>query len=315
MNTIESFDVATPALLAFTDSTPLLGNAKALLDRGEKDGYLFFRRLIPRDVVLDLRAALLRVVDRHRWRKPGQDAWGGQIDVEAIHRVAAEDMRLDIGVSRAAYHDVQRLEAVHTYPHHPRLIQLYRTLFAEEVLVHPRHIVRMITGHRDMTPTPPHQDFPLIQGTDRTWTCWMPVGDCPRTMGGLTVLTGSHKEGYLPVRHAKGAGGVGAQLCPNETAWATTDYEAGDVLTFPSFTVHRALPCQDRSQIRLSMDVRYQPASEPIENKSLLPHADLSWEEIYTGWQRKDLKYYWRNANAPISDWDDTLLQPGRRIC
>ena len=63
------------------------------------------------------------------------------------------------------------------------------------------------------------------------------------------------------------------------------------------------------------MDVRYQPVSEAVEQKSLLPHCTLAWEEIYANWESDNLKYYW-DASAPkLSPWDATLLQPARRIC
>ena len=224
-------------------------------------------------------------------------------------------MRLDIGVSTAAYQDAQKLESLHRLPHHPRLLSLYETLFERDVLVHARHIARMITGHRAMVPTPPHQDFPLIQGTSKTWTAWIPLGDCPRTMGGLTVLRGSHKLGYVPIQSAKGAGSIAAQTCPWETDWVEAEYEAGDVLTFPSFSIHKALRCQQKEMIRLSLDVRYQPADEPIEQGSLNPHTELSWEEIYAGWRRDDLKYYWERREVDLIPRDDKYLQPARRIC
>jgi hypothetical protein len=297
------------------DSTPLLGDAGALRARAEEDGYLFFRQLLPKEDVLAVRRDLLAVVDRYGWRRPGQDAEGGGIDLEVLNQVPEEEMRLDIGVSIAAYKDAQKVESLHRLPHHPRLLALYERIFGKEVLVHARHIARMITGHRAMVPTPPHQDFPLIQGTSNTWTAWIPLGDCPRSLGGLTVLRGTHKLGYVPIQPAKGAGSIAAQTCPWETDWVEVEYEAGDVLTFPSFTIHKGLRCQQKEMIRLSLDVRYQPVDEPIELGSLNPHTELAWEEIYAGWQRDDLKYYWKKHELKRIPREEKYLQPSRRIC
>jgi len=299
----------------FTDSSPLLGDPVALHARTQEDGFLFFKHFLPRDEILELREAMLEVVDRHGWREEGQDRLGGRISLEAINRVPDDAMRADIGVSSSAYTEAMRIELLHAMPHHPRLLKFYRCIFGREVLVHPRHIARMITGHRVVSPTPPHQDFPLIQGTSNTWTCWIPMGDCPRSMGGLTILKGSHRKGYLPIQPSKGAGGIAVHLCPGEVEWAEGDYEAGDIITFPSYTIHKALRCQDRSLIRLSLDVRFQPADEPVELKSLLPHCDGTWKELYRGWKREDLQYYWQKSDPRLVPWDDTLMQPGRRIC
>ncbi|MCB1105095.1 MAG: phytanoyl-CoA dioxygenase family protein [Cephaloticoccus sp.] len=309
---------ANPAIrkTLFVDSTPLLDDPAALRARGEEDGYLFFKGRVPADEILALRRELIAVVDKHGWRQPGQDDLGGLIDYAAINAVSDEEMhRTDIGVTADAYHDVQRLERFHRLPHHPRLLEIYRALFDREVLVHPRHICRMVTPHKFMVPTPPHQDFPYIQGTTNAWTCWFPIGDCPRALGGLTVLKGSHRKGYLPVQPAKGAGGFAIPLCPTETQWVEGDFAVGDVLTFPAHTVHKALRCQFKDRIRLSLDVRYQPVDEPVDNSSLNPHCPLTWEEIYANWQSDDLKFYWRKLPLQVSAWDNGYLKPARRIC
>lgn len=299
----------------FVDSTPLLNDPPALRARAEQDGYLYFKRLLPADALLPVRADLLGVVEKHGWLALGADPLEGRLDVEALSRVPEAEMRTDIGVSHAAYDDVQKLESVHRLPHHPALLALYRTLFEREVLVHARHIIRMISPHPAVFPTPQHQDFPLIQGTSSTWTCWFPIGECSRAMGSLMVSRGSHRLGYLPIEPAKGAGLIAAQTCAGETDWVEGDFETGDVLTFPAFTIHRALPCQFRDRIRLSFDVRYQPLDEPVESRSLLPHCGLTWEQIYADWQSDDLRYYWQNLPLTPADWNPTLLQPSRRIC
>ncbi len=299
----------------FVDSTDLLDKPSALRQRAAKDGYLFFKHFLPAGELLELRAEMLAVVEKYGWRNPGQDARGGLINLDALNQVTEDKMRTDIGVSTAAYDDVQRLEHFHRLPHHPRLLSLYRALFGKEVLVHPRHIARMITAHKSVFPTPPHQDFPLIQGTSNTWTCWIPVGDCPRDLGGLTVLKGSNHYGYLPIQPAKGAGGIAVPLCSYDKAWVEGDFDLGDILTFSSYTIHRALKSQHPELIRLSLDVRYQAVDEPVEAKSLLPHCDLTWEDIYAGWQQEDLKYYWRDLALQSVPWEDSYLQPKRRIC
>lgn len=306
---------AAVSQIPFVDSSPLLSNRHELLRRADEDGFLFFRRYLPPEDVLSLRAEMLGVVERYGWRKPGQDALGGLIDLEALNGVADDQMRADIGVSAAAYDDVQRLERLHRFPHHPRLLELYRLLFDRDVFVHPRHIARMITGHRVMTPTPPHQDFPLIQGTTDTWTCWIPLGDCPRAHGGLTILKSSHRLGVVPIQHVRGAGGIAVQLCPGESAWAQGDYETGDILTFPSLTIHKALRCRIPEVIRLSLDVRYQPVDQPIEEGSLKPHCELPWNDIYANWKSDQLKWYWKDLPLNLIPWDDSHTQPRRRIC
>jgi len=134
-------------------------------------------------------------------------------------------------------------------------------------------------------------------------------------MGGLTVLRASHHLGALPIQLAEGAGEIAAQLCPGEDEWVQGDYQAGDVLTFPSFTVHKGLPSQRRGEMRLSFDVRYQPANEPVDASSLRPHCPLTWDEIYADWESDDLQRYWEQVPLTLAPWDGSFLQPSRRIC
>lgn len=48
--------------------------------------------------------------------------------------------------------------------------------------------------------------------------------------------------------------------------WATCDYRAGDVITFGMFTMHKST-VNTTNRFRLSCDVRFQPASQPIDKR------------------------------------------------
>lgn len=305
-------------LRPFEDSGGLLADPSKLQERARRDGYLFFRGLLDRGQVVALRRQALAVLGCHGLLRAGTDELSGELDLSELERIPAEELRLDIGVTGAAYLELQQLPLLHRLPHDPALLQVFQALLSSEVFVHPRHIMRAFTPHPAISATPPHQDFPLVQGSTDTWTCWFPIGDCPKSLGPLVVLAGSHRNGYVPVVRGQGAGGLKAQLCPNEDDWVGDDFSAGDVLVFSCFTVHRALAPVVRDQVRLSMDVRYQRVTDPVEPRSLTNHASCSWEEAYRGWAEEDadLMYYWEKKPLVLSPWDDTLVQPGqRRIC
>lgn len=131
------------------------------------------------------------------------------------------------------------------------------------------------------------------------------------------MLQGSNRDGLLPVKAAEGAGALEAHLCNTPYPWATGNYEAGDVITFSSLTVHKSLPNQLGNKVRLSCDYRFQPANEDIEEKSLSVHMNLlPWEEIYAGWENnEDLKYYWKRHDLSFSPWDESIRWQKRQIC
>jgi hypothetical protein len=304
-------------LTGFTDSTDLLDSPEALRRRADEDGFLFFKRFLPTEPVLELRRQILEVVRRHGWIKSGSDLMDGLCDMEAVAAAAAGEgwVRAN-GLTPAAYAEVQKIELFHALPHHPKLIALYETIFGCDALPHPRHIARVLLPAPGAAPTPPHQDYIYIQGTHQFWTCWFPLGDCPIELGGLSILRGSHQEAVLDVHRAQGAGGFESILCNKAYDWIQDNYQAGDIVTFPSHTLHKGLKNQLGDRVRLSCDLRYQPAEQEIEEKSLVPHMMLgTWEDIYAGWKNPDLKYYWQKRVLKLSPWNPKLLTPSDRIC
>ncbi len=301
----------------FSDSTPLLANPDLLRARADADGFLFFKQVLPAELILELRQQIMGIVGRHGWLRAGTDPMDAIGDLVAIAAADAGDSSLRrIGVTRAAYRDIQSLELFHSLPHHPKLIALYETLFGSPVLPHPRHIARVLLPAPGFTPTPPHQDYIYIQGTHHFWTLWFPLGDCPMELGGLSVLRGSHREPVLDVVDSAGAGGKESILCGKDYAWVQDNYQCGDILTFPSHMVHKALPNHRPDRIRVSVDLRYQSATDEIEEKSLVPHMNVAdWEEIYAGWKNEKLKYYWRSKDLHLSAWDNSLMQGKERLC
>jgi hypothetical protein len=136
------------------------------------------------------------------------------------------------------------------------------------------------------------------------------------SMGGLSLLRGSHREEVLEVHKAAGAGGFESLLCDLDYTWVQDNYACGDFVTFPSHMVHKALPCQQPDRIRLSSDTRYQPVSEVIDPKSLEPHMRyIEWDDVYRGWKNEALKYYWKSLNLRPSVWDDNYRRESDRIC
>jgi ectoine hydroxylase-related dioxygenase (phytanoyl-CoA dioxygenase family) len=299
---------------SFVDRTPLLEHPEQLRDQAEKEGYLFFRGLLPKERVLGLRRQLLEILQKRELLDSRYELMEGKADMDAMAKLELEG-RTDVGVPDEVYLEIQKLEEFHAIAHDPAMLRVYALLFGEEPIPHPRNICRMVLPHTALTPTPPHQDFLHIQGTPSTWTCWFPIGDCPRELGGLAMLEGSHRYGVIGVTGHAGAGGLETILCDYNLEWATDDYFAGDVLIFHSYMVHKALPRQIPGYVRLSCDFRYQPASEVIDPSSLLPHGPYKWEELYEGWANKDIQYYWKTKDFTFSAWDESIRWQKEKIC
>jgi ectoine hydroxylase-related dioxygenase (phytanoyl-CoA dioxygenase family) len=146
-----------------------------------------------------------------------------------------------------------------------------------EVLVHPRRIGRITFPHFESAATPPHQDHFYIRGAVETYSCWIPLGDCPMELGGLAILPGSQERGFLEHSvKSTGVGGNGVPVEESETQWHSEDFAAGDVLFFHSYTIHKALPNKTEDRLRISTDNRYQRQDDAIDPGALKPHFNLN---------------------------------------
>jgi len=285
---------------AFYDSSSLLSDTDALRSRFLRDGYLYLPGLLDRDVLNALRHQIVDICGQCQWLKPGTDpmdaiSW-------TVPKIEGEDAYFEV------YDQVQRLEDFHALAHQDDLSRVMQALLGPSAFPHPLSIARMVFPDNQDWSTPPHQDFPNNQGTSELYASWIPLSDCPTTMGSLAILEGSQQLGLLPLEYSLGDGHRQA-LLPKEAKslnWVGGDFELGDVIIFHSLTVHRALP-NNSDRMRLSVDYRFQAEDEDITQSCLTPHCNRqSWADIYRGWDSEELKYYWQNKRMNIVPWNDS---------
>lgn len=238
-----------------TDSAPIVNDAAALRQRFEQDGYLFVRKLLPTDVVDDVRAQIAQILHDGHWTDHAEDP----LDLVATDRAVEEGAPGFFGV----YTAIQSTESFHELAYRSELVDLAARVLGEPTFGHPAHICRIAPPSPAANPTPIHQDYRFIQGCIDTLTTWIPLGSAPPEIGGLRVLAGSPGVGVLPVRPSDGPGMMRAEADEDHPGWRTTTYRSGDVLLFSSLTVHGAMPNRTR-QLRLSADFRYQARTGPM---------------------------------------------------
>lgn len=247
--------------------------------RLEEDGYLYMKGYLDRDKVLEARRSILSEMAEMDVLDPAFPA------DDAICKADAASLQFMPEVA-------DRSDSVQSLLYSGRLLDFYRKFYDEPI----RHYD--FTWLRAMGPgkgTNPHSDLPYMgRGTDRHMTCWFPYGDIPFDLGGLMILEGSHKrmdllKNYVyrdvdsycenkpeqKKRADEGGWTFTGTLSHNPPVvrnkfggrWLTTEFEAGDFLTFGMFMVHAAVDNCSGNQFRISSDSRYQRASEPIDER------------------------------------------------
>ena len=293
----------------FRESNDALTKPRELRRRLDAEGYLFIRGLQDPEALTALRLEMLGVMHECGWIALGSELADG---------VAALDRRCAEGDPeyQATYHQVYRLESFHRAGHAAEVVGLLEGALGEPVLPHPQKIARLWFPQYTEHTTPVHQDFVHFQGTFETYTCWTPLSRCPVELGGLALIPGSHQiDAVLPHHFSLGAGSLALDSGEVDGDWFTTDYELGDFLFFHSLTVHQALPNLTKDRLRVSLDNRYSPLSQPIAEHMLEPHmsrvSPLDWPQIYAGWTGTDLQYYWRDLDLKSVPKDESYGDTG----
>jgi hypothetical protein len=232
----------------------LLNDFEKLSTLYHEEGYLFFTNVLDESAVVKARQEFVRVLQRQGVAKVDESEaiWTGagldQIDDDALYALDGYQALLDLESTQ----------------------RFVEGIFAEPVFMYRNVDIRFALPNDEKHLTPSHQDHFFIRQTERFRTVWIPLMNIERKVGGVAVAARSHHRGLLEhVEHEtaysyifRGRKQRGVPLERIPQTWLTADYRPGDLLVFHSLMIHRALP-NTSDRIRLSLDTRYQPLSEP----------------------------------------------------
>ncbi len=248
------------------DSNDLLGDAEALRQRMDEDGYLLLRDMLDRDSVMRCRLAVLEYLDKHEGLVPGTPVLDGVMPPGTRERTLVRPR------------DITHHSDVLAVLESPRLFDFYEMLFGAPSRTFDYKWLRAVGNAKH---TPSHMDVVYVgRGTHERCTCWIPIGDLDLAIGTLAICVGSHRlESYARMRATYGRmdmdrDGVTGWLSEDPMhfvrhyggQWQTAPFRAGDILTFGLFTLHASLT-NTTNRYRISADVRYQPAHLPIDDR------------------------------------------------
>jgi hypothetical protein len=278
-----------PAEQELTDSSHLLGDGPALRARVAADGYVFLRQLLPSASVRAVGSAGLRSLQRAGWTASGADPLVAP-PLLPIKAVRMRDAFGDVG-----YRRILAAPAFNELAFSPALTDLMAQILGPMGFCYPLKIPRVVYPV-DLVPRQPgnfvHKDYGAVQDM---FTCWVPLGDVPRTLGGLAVRPGSHHSASVRAR----------PLHRLERGWVTTDYAAGDVLVFHCMTTHAALPNRE-GRLRFSGEYRWQLADQPAPRRMVIgPNGHEIGSRIFgrTDW--------WHSVSGGLTLMDGGGIEDG----
>ncbi len=273
-----ALDMAEDKVGLLRDSSDAADDVEELRRRVAEDGYLYLKGYLDRDQVLAARASLTERLAEAGVLDPAHPHVDGVCKPGSGYVFKPEITNGNAAVQELLYSG--------------RLTDFYARLFGEPIRHYDFTWLRAIGPGKG---TNPHCDLPYMgRGTHRHMTCWLPYGDISYELGGLMVLEKSHHrmdllEHYVyrdvdafcankpkDAENAKaGKWTFSGTLSHNPPMvrnkfggrWLTTEFRAGDFLTFGMFLVHASLDNRTENRLRISSDSRYQRASEPIDER------------------------------------------------
>ena len=266
-----------------TDSAALSGDWQALRNRIASDGYVFMRGLLDPVTVRAVGRTGLAHLQAAGWTETGEDPVTARPCVP-VRAVAMRDAFRDLG-----YRRLLADPGLNQIPFVSPLADLMGDLLGPAGFCYPLKLPRIVYPTSRVPRHPGnvvHKDYRAVQDM---FTCWVPLGDVPQTLGGLAVQPGSHHTSRVQYR----------PLQRLEAGWVTADFEAGDVLIFHCLTTHAALP--NRSErMRLSAEYRWQLADQPAPRRLVIgPQGREIGSRLFagTGW--------WRPVAGGLTLFDD----------
>ena len=234
--------------MEFLTAEPARLSSAALRAQAEALGYLFVRGLLPVEDLRMLRRILLQQAADLEFLDPESELMEG-IARPGLQTPSYDDPRfvaLQVGVQGRREFDALR--------EHPALITLLERCLGGPIQSRCGEVCRLAFPASEAHTTRPHQDQAYYhQAGSGSWTAWIPLGDCPGSLGALRLIPGSHLAGLRP--HGPDVSGI---VMPEDTEWAGSDFRMGDVLLFHPLTIHAAQHNQDPRRLRVSVDCRYR---------------------------------------------------------
>lgn len=253
----------------FRDSTSLMVDSQALQTRMSEDGYVFLRGVVGASAIAMARHEVFsRLADVGEIAEPPVDGiFTGRSDRAERHPDRGK-----------FWQSVSEGPALRRVTHGPEIHYVLETLFGEPARGYDFIFLRPgVTGRYTFL----HYDLPFFsRGTKKVVTAWTAIGSVPTIEGSLFVLENSHRFDDLikPVEqidyNSKESPQV--QMTGDAIEFArsrgsrllTANFELGDMILFGMTTMHGSFDnCSPIRRTRLSVDVRWQPASEPIDDR------------------------------------------------
>jgi ectoine hydroxylase-related dioxygenase (phytanoyl-CoA dioxygenase family) len=235
-------------------SNHLLGNRAALQAAWDRDGYWFFRNVLDRKVVNQLREVWMEFLHRQGLIDP-------DVDENRYNHSGFEGKSLKPADLERVF-EFNRRKIHKLLTGNPRVNATMKDILGDDPFWLPQAEYRANPPGGDPVKGRliyPHQDGFYSRGLEMK-TCWIPVDRIDLETGGCAWIEGAHNGPILHDLDNPPLFPLRAETLPRH-GWKTAVFEPGDLVIFHLNTPHSGLTNVSRDRFRLSFDIRVTEAS------------------------------------------------------
>lgn len=235
----------------------LLGDRAALKQAWERDGYWYFKDVLDKGVIGEMRARWIDYLQRHGLIDPGvtENRYNGS-SFEGKSVSPAELAR----VGEFNENDMHRM-----LTENPKIVATMKELLGDDPFWLPIAEYRANPPVEDRTQNRfiyPHQDGFYSRGLEMK-ICWVPIDRVDDEVGGCAWVEGAHRGPILHDVSNPPSFPIPPNLIPIE-GWKRADFEPGDIVIFDLNLPHSGLTNLSQDRFRMSMDIRVTEASGKV---------------------------------------------------
>lgn len=258
-NNALSVPVELPKMGQMKTANHLIGDREALKRAWDRDGYWYFKGVLDKDVISEMRGRWIDYLQRHGLidagvnenRYNGSGFEGKDIDAAELSRI-----------SEFNHNNMHRM-----LTQNPKIVATMKELLGDDPFWLP------IAEYRANAPADaataagdrfiyPHQDGFYSRGLEMK-ICWVPIDYVDDEVGGCAWVEGAHRGPILHDINNPPSFQIPKDSIPFD-GWKRADFEPGDIVIFDLNLPHSGLLNLSKDRFRMSMDIRVTEASGKV---------------------------------------------------
>lgn len=284
-NNAQSVQLEQPRMGQLKTANHLLGDREALKRAWERDGYWYFKDVLDKGVIGEMRERWIDYLQRQGLIDAGvnENRYNGS-GFEGKEITPAELSRIG-EFNRNSMHSM--------LTENPKIVATMKELLGDDPFWLPIAEYRANPPGDDPAKNRfiyPHQDGFYSRDMEMK-ICWVPVDYVDEELGGCAWIEGAHRGPILHDLSKPPLFPIPTEVVPLD-GWKRADFEPGDIVIFDLNLPHSGLTNLSKERFRMSMDIRVTEASGKVpsigdvihlsEDKITIHNDRVGVEETYT---------------------------------